>query len=60
VADADRLLHPSRGVDRIIYRAELDRLAAQTAQFTLTHTLTHQESQLVAPPRERCGGSLIF
>ncbi len=37
-----RLLYSSRGIDQIIYRAELDRLAAQGAgaHFTLTHTLT--------------------
>ncbi|MBX4994779.1 ferredoxin-NADP reductase [Rhizobium binae] len=35
-----RLLYSSRSVDQIIYRAELDRLAAQGAQFSLTHTLT--------------------
>jgi ferredoxin-NADP reductase len=35
-----RLLYSSRGTDQIIYYAELDLLAAQSADFTLTHTLT--------------------
>ncbi|GLK73607.1 ferredoxin reductase [Ancylobacter dichloromethanicus] len=35
-----RLLYSSRSIEQIIYRAELDRLAAQTANFTLTQTLT--------------------
>ncbi|RUO97648.1 ferredoxin reductase [Hyphomicrobium sp.] len=35
-----RLLYSSRGVEQIIYRSELDRLASQSNNFTLTHTLT--------------------
>ncbi|MDQ0513287.1 ferredoxin reductase [Ancylobacter amanitiformis] len=37
-----RLLYSSRSIDQIIYRSELDRLAAQTTHFTLTHTLTRE------------------
>lgn len=40
-----RLLYSSRGVEQIIYRTELDRLASQSDHFTLTHTLTR-----TAPP----------
>ncbi len=37
-----RLLYSSRAYDEIIYRAELDRLAASTPGLQVTHTLTRQ------------------
>ncbi len=39
-----RLLYSSRSIDHIIYRAELDLLAANTENFTLSHTLTRAVS----------------
>jgi ferredoxin-NADP reductase len=38
-----RLLFSSRGPDEIIYRAELDRLAAAGDGFAVAHTLTRQQ-----------------
>ena len=38
-----RLLFSSRGPDEIIYRAELDRLAAGGDGFVVAHTLTRQQ-----------------
>jgi ferredoxin-NADP reductase len=38
-----RLLFSSRGPDEIIYRAELDRLAAAGDGFSVAHTLTRQQ-----------------
>lgn len=38
-----RLLFSSRGPDEIIYRAELDRLAAASDGFGVAHTLTRQQ-----------------
>ena len=38
-----RLLFSSRGFDEIIYREELDRLAAAGDGFDVIHTLTRQQ-----------------
>jgi ferredoxin-NADP reductase len=38
-----RLLFSSRGADEIIYRDELDRLAAAGDGFEVAHTLTRQQ-----------------
>ena len=40
-----RLLFSSRGLDEIIYRDELDRLAAANDGFEVVHTLTRQQPQ---------------
>lgn len=55
-----RLLYSSRGIDQIIYRSELDRLAAQTAHFTLTHTLTRDAPSGWTGERGRIGREMLM
>jgi ferredoxin-NADP reductase len=40
---ASRLLYSSRSIDDVIYRAELDRLAARADGFDVFHTLTRSQ-----------------
>ncbi|MCJ8145093.1 ferredoxin reductase [Ancylobacter sp. A5.8] len=54
-----RLLYSSRTIDRIIYRSELDRLAARGAQFTLTHTLTRNVPSGWTGERGRIGRVML-
>ncbi|MFG1427949.1 ferredoxin reductase [Roseixanthobacter glucoisosaccharinicivorans] len=54
-----RLLYSSRSVDQIIYRAELDQLAAQLPNFTLTHTLTRHAPSGWTGERSRIGRVML-
>ncbi|MFG1397967.1 ferredoxin reductase [Roseixanthobacter pseudopolyaromaticivorans] len=54
-----RLLYSSRSIEQIIYRAELDRLAAETPAFTLTHTLTRTSPSGWTGERGRIGRVML-
>ncbi len=54
-----RLLYSSRSVDQIIYRGELDRLAAGDESFSLTHTLTRATPTGWSGERGRIGRVML-
>lgn len=54
-----RLLYSSRSFDEIIYRDELDRLAAQDAALEVVHTLTRSQPTDWRGYRRRIDGALL-
>jgi ferredoxin-NADP reductase len=54
-----RLLHSSRSLEDVIYREELDRLAARNDGFELFHTLTRSQPEGWTGYRRRIDGEML-